>query len=321
MAATRQGCGKRQLQGKWHLNESAWAVKLFARLTELWSSDVCHTCAISRHFLLAQKPQKNHWTSWHCPFKTCRWWSWFCFSKRISFVKVSLSGHGPSAANEKNSVRRQFALLPWTKKKNHHQDSRRKERCSTCDIMLDQARLAQGKSDPRDCPRLLPCADRAWSSMISHVEQCSSRRESRGWFFFCLSRVVATKNNGESCPLLDALVRRVRRSVDWQKRTSGKFSLCTFWLKFETVVYSMFCFKFVVSALPARTSLVSLGSHLSLVYLHTVFVGVGHSLIQNSSTTAGIFLFYNKIPFSIQPSFYFQSYGRHLASAVCKFCK
>ena len=32
-------------------------------------------------------------------------------------------------------------------------------------------------------------ADRTWSSMISHVEQRSSRRESRGWFFF-LSRVV-----------------------------------------------------------------------------------------------------------------------------------
>ena len=35
------------------------------------------------------------------------------------------------------------------KKKNHHRDSRREERCSTCDIMLDQARSAQGKSDPR----------------------------------------------------------------------------------------------------------------------------------------------------------------------------
>ena len=32
------------------------------------------------------------------------------------------------------------------KKKNHHRDSRREERCSTCDIMLDQARSAQGKS-------------------------------------------------------------------------------------------------------------------------------------------------------------------------------
>ena len=35
------------------------------------------------------------------------------------------------------------------KKKNHPRDSRREERCSTCDIMLDQARSAQGKSDQR----------------------------------------------------------------------------------------------------------------------------------------------------------------------------
>ena len=41
------------------------------------------------------------------------------------------------------------------KQKNHHRDSRREERCSRCDIMLDQARSAQGKRDPR----LLPCAD------------------------------------------------------------------------------------------------------------------------------------------------------------------
>ena len=32
------------------------------------------------------------------------------------------------------------------KKKNHPRDSRREERCSMCDIMLDQARSAQGKS-------------------------------------------------------------------------------------------------------------------------------------------------------------------------------
>ena len=69
------------------------------------------------------------------------------------------------------------------KKKNHHRDSRREERCSTCDIMLDQARSAQGKSDPR-LSATLPCADRAWSSMISHVEQRYSRRESRWSFFF-----------------------------------------------------------------------------------------------------------------------------------------
>ena len=56
-------------------------------------------------------------------------------------------------------------------------------RVISCSIRRDQHRA----SSIRDCPRLLPCADRAWSSMISHVEQRSSRRESRGWFFF-LSR-------------------------------------------------------------------------------------------------------------------------------------
>ena len=58
-------------------------------------------------------------------------------------------------------------------------------RVISCSIRRDQRRA----SPIRDCPRLLPCADRAWSSMISHVEQRSSRRESRGWFFF-LARVV-----------------------------------------------------------------------------------------------------------------------------------
>ena len=75
-------------------------------------------------------------------------------------------------------------LLPRTKKKkNHPRDLRREECCSTCDIMLDDTRSTQGKVI-RNCPRLLPCADRASSSMISHVEQRSSRPESRGWFFF-----------------------------------------------------------------------------------------------------------------------------------------
>ena len=52
--------------------------------------------------------------------------------------------------------------------------------------MLDQARSAQGKRDPQ----LSATFALRWSSMISHLEQRSSRRESRGWFFFFLSRVV-----------------------------------------------------------------------------------------------------------------------------------
>ena len=50
------------------------------------------------------------------------------------------------------------------KKKNHHRDSRREERCSTCDIMLDQARSAQGKSDPR----LSATFALRWSRLIEH---------------------------------------------------------------------------------------------------------------------------------------------------------
>ena len=56
---------------------------------------------------------------------------------------------------------------------------------TSCLLRRDQRRA----SPIRDCPRLLPCADCAWSSMTSHVEQRSSRHESRGWFFF-LCRVV-----------------------------------------------------------------------------------------------------------------------------------
>ena len=107
-----------------------------------------------------------------------------------SLTSLNACNSGASSSDRKEPISPHRAVPSTTlaKKKNHHRDSRREERCSTCDIMLDQPGLAQGKSDPR----LLPCADHAdhaWSSMISHVEQRSSRRESRGWFFF-LARVV-----------------------------------------------------------------------------------------------------------------------------------
>ena len=56
----------------------------------------------------------------------------------------------------------------------------------SCSIRRDQRRAKVADSRGSD----LPCADRAWSSMISHVEQRSSRRESQWWFLFFLSRVV-----------------------------------------------------------------------------------------------------------------------------------
>ena len=79
-------------------------------------------------------------------------------------------------------------LLPWPKKRTIIEIRGEKNavpRVISCSIRRDQRRA----SPIRDCPRLLPCADRAWSSMISHVEQRSSRHESRGWFFF-LARVL-----------------------------------------------------------------------------------------------------------------------------------
>ena len=79
-------------------------------------------------------------------------------------------------------------VLPWTKKRTIIEIRGEKNavpRVISCSSRCDQRRA----SPIRDCPRLLPCADRTWSSVISHVEQRSSRRESRGWFFF-LSRVV-----------------------------------------------------------------------------------------------------------------------------------
>ena len=49
--------------------------------------------------------------------------------------------------------------------------------------------ISAGQKSRTVADRTLPCADRLWSSMISHVEQRSSRRKSQGWFFF-LARVV-----------------------------------------------------------------------------------------------------------------------------------
>ena len=60
--------------GKRHFLDSAWAVKLFARLTELLWSDVRETCASSRHFLLAQKKRKKI-TEFRdtAPLKSAKW--------------------------------------------------------------------------------------------------------------------------------------------------------------------------------------------------------------------------------------------------------
>ena len=97
-------------------------------------------------------------------------------------------------------------------------------RVISCSIRRDQRRA----SPIRDCPRLLPCADRAWSNMISHVEQRSSRRESRWWFFF-LSRVVVRVRRPcwdleKRCPLVLQRCYGCRRSLQrWWYTDHGIF--------------------------------------------------------------------------------------------------
>ena len=74
-------------------------------------------------------------------------------------------------------------VLAWPKKRTILEIRGEKNavpRVISCSIRRDQRRAKVADSRGSD----LPCADRAWSSMISHVEQRSSRRESRWWFFF-----------------------------------------------------------------------------------------------------------------------------------------
>ena len=77
-------------------------------------------------------------------------------------------------------------------KKNHHRDSRREERCSTCDIMLDQARsgaISAGQvrsATVRDfCPALI-APDQAWYHTWNSVLLAANLEDSS----FFLSRVV-----------------------------------------------------------------------------------------------------------------------------------
>ena len=71
------------------------------------------------------------------------------------------------------------------KKKEPSRDSRREECCSIMWYHARDAQSAQGKSRGWTCPALIVRHRAGYHK----IEQCSSRRESRGWFFF-LSRVV-----------------------------------------------------------------------------------------------------------------------------------
>ena len=76
------------------------------------------------------------------------------------------------------SVGLSYVILPWTKKKNHPRDSRREERCPTCDHARSRA-ISAGQKSRTVAEGTLPSADRSWSRMISHVAQRSSRLDSR----------------------------------------------------------------------------------------------------------------------------------------------
>ena len=69
--------------------------------------------------------------------------AWPC--RRLQEIDYFCTGEAGAATCATAAQCRSTTTLD-KKKKNHPRDSRREERCSTCDIMLDQARSAQGKS-------------------------------------------------------------------------------------------------------------------------------------------------------------------------------
>ena len=87
------------------------------------------------------------------------WWvRWICLLNLLAYTSVSMT------FSYWDALVSFVCCTTLDKKKNHHRDSRREERCSTCDIMLDQARSAQGKSDPR----LSETFALRWSRLIEH---------------------------------------------------------------------------------------------------------------------------------------------------------
>ena len=120
-------------------------------------------------------------------------------------------------------------VLPWPKKRTILEIRGEKNavpRVISCSIRRDQRRAKVADVRGSD----LPCADRAWSSMISHVEQRSSRRESRWWFFF-LARVVqmmrtvdlrSGSTSGSAIQLQLWHFLRVRRSYKLQELDTGE---------------------------------------------------------------------------------------------------
>ena len=72
----------------------------------------------------------------------------------------------PSSRTSSQNFHNRLHLLPWPKKRTILEIRGEKNAVPSCDIMLDDARSAQGKS--RGQSRMtLPCVDHASSSMIS----------------------------------------------------------------------------------------------------------------------------------------------------------
>ena len=133
----------------------------------------------------------------------------FCLSALHFFFKFCTFDNSSHADKDSTTL---------AKKKNHHRDSRREERCSTCDIMLDQARSAQGKSDPR----LSATFALRWSRLIEHDitrgTAFFSPRISRMVLFFLARVVQQSAHLSDSteylqpCPALMSFFQRCKRT-------------------------------------------------------------------------------------------------------------
>ena len=171
-----QSVGKRWNEVLFLCRQSGWHMYIRARSRSwpFWRADRISACIMTG----AQKPQDFILPS-H---------DWKCLNFFDRRVRLRSQWH---AGLDRYKSTRTLLLLPWPKKRTILEIRGEKNavpRVISCSIRRDQRRAKVADSRGSD----LPCADRAWSSMISHVEQRSSRRESRWWFFF-LARVVVPR--------------------------------------------------------------------------------------------------------------------------------
>ena len=112
---------------------------------------------------------------------------------------------------------------PGQKKRTIPEIRGQKNTVRSCDIMLDDARSTQCKVI-RDCPRLLPCADRASSGMISHDGTAFfSPRISRMVLFF----VQGSRMMKKSVKATNVLYSHANGRVKQSAKIKGFFSSCS----------------------------------------------------------------------------------------------